>query len=183
MNPAHCKILYDLQLQWPKKFQLCHNWMDLYLFQQEVLLEEECRKIPGLRDENIPKEAHRYKETPYQGGGNIQEKVVVMIMLIESHIEIKDPLTVGDTQIRVEGHLIEEDILIESLLGGDIPIGMEDPLEEDTQEEDPLMEMEDPWTSWWTRTTRSSRLPWTGETYNSTDSSGNIGYICTREYF
>ena len=45
----------------------------------------------------------------------------------------------------MEGHLIEEDTLIEDILGEDIPIEMEDPLEEeDTQEEDPLMDMEDP---------------------------------------
>ena len=78
-----------------------------------------------------------YKEPPYQEGENIQEKVVVMIMLIEGHIEIRDPLREGDIQINVEGHLIEEDILIEDLLGEDIPIEMEDPLEEeDTQEGD-----------------------------------------------
>ena len=53
-----------------------------------------------------------YEEPPYQEGGNSQEKVVMMIMLIEGHIEIKDPLTEGDIQIKVEGHLIEEDILI-----------------------------------------------------------------------
>ena len=86
-----------------------------------------------------------YRETLYQEGGNIQEKVLRVIMLIEDHIGIRDPLTAGDTQIRVEGHLIKEDIWIESLQGGDILIGMEDPLEkEDTQKEDPLMEMEDP---------------------------------------
>ena len=64
----------------------------------------------------------------------------MMIMFIEGHIGIRDPLREGDIQIRVEGHLIEEDILIEDLLEGDIAIEMEDPLEEeDTQEEDPLM--------------------------------------------
>ena len=61
------------------------------------------------------------------------------------------PLREEDIQIKVEGHLIEEDILIEDLLGEDIPIEMEDcPKEVDTKEEDPLMvedplmEMEDP---------------------------------------
>ena len=75
----------------------------------------------------------------------------MMIMLMEGYIEIGNPLKEGDIQIKVEGHLIEEDILIEDLLGEDIPIEMEDPLEEkDTQEEDPmmvedpLMEIEDP---------------------------------------
>ena len=79
-----------------------------------------------------------YEEPPYQEGGNIQEKVVMMIMLIQGHIEIGDPLREGDIQIKVEGHLIEENILIEDLLGEDILIEMEDPPEEeDTQEEDP----------------------------------------------
>ena len=86
-----------------------------------------------------------YKEPPYQEGGNIQEKVVMMIMLVEGHIEIEDPLKEGDIKIKVEGHLIKEDTLVKYLLGEDIPTEMEDPLqEEDTQEEDPLMEMEDP---------------------------------------
>ena len=99
------------------------------------------------------------KEPPCQEGGNIQEKVVMMIMLIEGHIRDWDPLREGDIQIKVEGHLIKkEDILVEDLLGEDIPIEMEDPLEEKDipgggppdgnggplMEEDPLMEMEDP---------------------------------------
>ena len=46
-----------------------------------------------------------YKEPPYQEGGNIQEKVVMMTMLIEDHIEIEDPLREGDIQIKVEDHL------------------------------------------------------------------------------
>ena len=48
--------------------------------------QEESR----LQDENNPKEAYMYKEPPYQGG-NIQEKVVIMIMLAEGHIEIRPP--------------------------------------------------------------------------------------------
>ena len=80
-----------------------------------------------------------YKEPPCQEGENIQEEVVMM-MIIEGHIEIKDPLREGDIQIKVDGPLTEEDTLIEDLLEEDTPIEMEDPLEEeDTQEED----------SWW----------------------------------
>ena len=67
------------------------------------------------------------KEPPYQEGGNIQEKVVMMTKLLEGHIEIEDYLREGDIQIKVEGHLIKEDTLIEDLLGEDIPIEMEDP--------------------------------------------------------
>ena len=51
----------------------------------------------------------------------------MMTMLIEGHIEIKDPLKEEGIQIKVEGHLIEEDTLIGDLLGEDIPIEMEDP--------------------------------------------------------
>ena len=70
-----------------------------------------------------------------------------------------------DIQTKVGDPLTKEDTLMEDLLEEDIPIGMKNPLEEeDTQEEDPLMVedllvMEDPWTSWWTRTTRPSRTP------------------------
>ena len=68
-----------------------------------------------------------YKEPSYKEGENIQKKVVMVIMLVEGHIEIGDPLREGDIQIKVEGHMIEEDILREDLLGEDIPIEMEDP--------------------------------------------------------
>ena len=37
-----------------------------------------------------------YKEPPYHKEGNIQEKAVMMIMLIEDHIGIRDPLKEGD---------------------------------------------------------------------------------------
>ena len=57
-----------------------------------------------------------YKKPPCQEGGNIQEKVAMMTMLIEDGIEIEDPLRGGDTQIKVEGHLIAEDTLIGDLL-------------------------------------------------------------------
>ena len=53
------------------------------------------------------------------------EKAVMMIMSIEDHIGIGDPLKEGDIQVKVEGHLIKEDIQIEDLLGEDIPIEME----------------------------------------------------------
>ena len=83
------------------------------------------------------------KEPLHQEGGNIQEKVVMM-MIIEGHIGIGDPLREGDIQIKVEHPMTGEDTLIEDLLEEDTPIEIEDPLtEEDTQEDDPLMEMED----------------------------------------
>ena len=125
--------------------------MGQYLFQQEILSGDECQKILDLRDGDIPKVAITYKEPLYHEEGNIQEKAVMMRMSIEDHIGIRDPLKEGGIQVRVEGHLIKEDIWIEDLLGEDIPIGMEGLLEEeDILEEDPLMvegplmEMEDP---------------------------------------
>ena len=36
-----------------------------------------------------------YKDHPYHEGGNIQEKVVMMRMLIEGHIEIGESLREG----------------------------------------------------------------------------------------
>ena len=87
-----------------------------------------------MRDRNIPKVAHTCKKPPYHEEENIQEKAVMMIMSIEDHIGIGDPLKEEDTQIKVEGHLIEEDI----------PIEMEGlPEEKNILEEDPLM-VEDP---------------------------------------
>ena len=63
--------------------------------------------------------------------------------------EVRDPLKEEGSQIRMGDCLIEVDILI----------GIEDLLEEeDILVEDPLMEMEDPWTSQWARTTRSKDL-------------------------
>ena len=83
------------------------------------------------------------RRLPCQEGGNIQEEMAMM-MTIEGHTEIGDPLREGDIQIKVGDPLTEEDTLIEDLLEEDIPIEMEEPLEEgDTQEEDLLMEMED----------------------------------------
>ena len=68
-----------------------------------------------------------YKGPPCQEEGNIKEKIAMMIMIIEDHIEIKDPLREGGIQIKVEDHLIEEDTWIWDLLEEDIPIEMEDP--------------------------------------------------------
>ena len=62
----------------------------------------------------------------HQEGWNIQEEMA-MVMIIEGHIEIKDPLRKGDIQTRVGDPLTEEDILIEDLLEEDVPIEMEDP--------------------------------------------------------
>ena len=84
-----------------------------------------------------------YKEPLHCKEGNIQKRVVMMVIPTGDHIEIGDPLKEGDIKVIVEGHQIKEDI----------PIEMEGlPEEEDILEEDPLMmenplmEMEDPLT-------------------------------------
>ena len=51
-----------------------------------------------------------YKEPPYHKGGNIQEKVMMMIMLIKDHIGIGDPLKEGDILVKVEGPLLHPDV-------------------------------------------------------------------------
>ena len=50
----------------------------------------------------------------------IQEEIAMM-MIIEDHIEIEDPLREGDIQTKVGDPLTEEDTLIEDLLEKDIP--------------------------------------------------------------
>ena len=93
-----------------------------------------------MQDENIPKEAPIFKGPSYHKEGNTLDRVVRMIIPIGDHIGIGDPLKEEDIQVRVEGHLIKEDI----------PIEMEGLLEEDILEEGhlmvegPLMEIEDP---------------------------------------
>ena len=59
-----------------------------------------------------------------QEGENTQEERVIM-MVLEGHIGIKDPLLEGDIQTKVVDPLIEEETLMEN------PLVMEDPLEED----------------------------------------------------
>ena len=73
-------------------------------------------------------------------GGNILVRVVMILIVVEEHLEIEDSLKEEDTKVRMGGHQIEEAIGIEDTLGEGIHIEMGDPLEE----EDPLMEMEDP---------------------------------------
>ena len=61
-------------------------------------------------EDRFPKVACMYKEPLYHEGENIQKRVVMMIIPTGDHIEIGDPLTGGDTQIKVEDHQIKEDI-------------------------------------------------------------------------
>ena len=89
------------------------------------------------------------KGLPCQGE-NIQEETAI-IMVLEGHIEIGDPLREGDIQTKVgdplmkEDTLMEDPLVMEDPLEEDILIGMGDPLEEDMLVEDLLMDMEDPW--------------------------------------
>ena len=66
-------------------------------------------------------------------------RVVMILIVVEEHMEIEGPLKEEDTKVRMGGHQIEEAIGIEDTLGEGIQIKMGDPLEE----EDLLMEMED----------------------------------------
>ena len=94
----------------------------------------------GLQNENIPKEAHIFKGPLCHEKGNIPERVVMILIIVEDHIEIKDPLKEGDIKVRMEGHQIEEGTRIEDTLGVGTQIKMGDPLEEEVH----LMEMENP---------------------------------------
>ena len=67
-------------------------------------------------------------------------RVVMLLIVVEEHMEIGDLLKEEDIKVRMGGHQIEVAIRIEDMLGEGIQIGMEDPLME---MEDPLMEMED----------------------------------------
>ena len=67
-------------------------------------------------------------------------RVVMILIVVEEHMEIEDLLKEEDTKVRMGGHQIEEAIRIEDTLGESIQIERGDPLEE----EGPLMEMEDP---------------------------------------
>ena len=134
---------------------------------------------------DISKKVHIFKELPHHAEGNILE--IVVMIIIEDHIEIEDPLKEKGIQTRVEDHLIE----------GGIPIGIEDLLEEeDTLEEDPLMvedplmemedpqtEMEDPLDPQWTRTIRTSRTSWTSKTCDSAATPYNARHLHFGGYF
>ena len=57
----------------------------------------------GLWNENVPKEAHIFKEPPSHER-NIQEGVVMILLMVGDYTEIKDPLKEGDIKVRIEGH-------------------------------------------------------------------------------
>ena len=99
--------------------------MDLYLSQQET--EDDCQKILGLWNENVPKEEHIFKGPPRHEEGNMPERVVMILIMIGDHMGIEDPLKEGDIKVRMEGHQIEEGTRIKDILGEGTPIEMGDP--------------------------------------------------------
>ena len=119
-----------------------------------------------------------YGELLQSGKRNTLKKEMAM-MAIGNHSKTKDPMIEEDTLMEVGDPLIEmEDPLEEDTL---MEVG--DPLiEEDTLVEDPLMEKEDPWTPWRTRTTRPSRTTWACEANNCINPSGNLGLHSIRKY-
>ena len=90
-------------------------------------------KFLGQLNENPLKETHIYKGLPPPEEGNTERKTVIM-MVLEDHIEIGDPLMKEDILTKVGDPLTKEDTLIEDL-----------------QEEDILIEKGDPW---------KRRIPW-----------------------
>ena len=105
--------------------------MVLYLF--DLDLEEGCQRMQES-NKNLFEELLHYAE------GNIQVKVVMILIVIEEHMKMEGPLKEEDTKFRMGGHQMEEAIMIEDVLEEGIQIEMRDPLEE----EDHLMEIEDP---------------------------------------
>ena len=104
--------------------------MDLYLF--DLDLEEGYQRMQES-NKNL------FEELPHHIEENIYVRVVMILIVIEDHIEIKGSLKEEETKVRMGGHWIEEVIRIEDILGVGIQIEMGDPL----KEQDPLM-MEDP---------------------------------------
>ena len=101
-------------------------------------------KFLGQPNENPLKETHIYKGLSLLEEENIERKTVIM-MVLEGHVGIRDPLMKEDILTKVGDPLTKKDTLIEDLLEEDTLIEMGYPLEEeDTLAEDPLMEMEDP---------------------------------------
>ena len=104
--------------------------MVLYLFDLDP--EEEFQRIRES-DKNL------FKGLPHHTEENILAGVVMILIVMEDHIEMKGPLKEEGTKVRMEAHQIEEIVRIEDILKEGIQIKVEDPLDE----EDPLI-MEDP---------------------------------------
>ena len=103
-------------------------------------------KLLGQPNENPLEDTHLYQGLPLIEEENIEGKIVIM-MVMEGHIGIRDPLRKEDILTKVGDLLTEEGTLIEDPLEEDILIEMGDPLEEkDALEEGPPNG--DGWTPW-----------------------------------
>ena len=90
-----------------------HNWMDLYLFHLE--LEEDCQRIPDL-NKDISERVYIFEGLLHHVEGNILVRVVMMLIVIEDHMEIKDLLKEEDIKVKMGDHQTEEDIRMEDTL-------------------------------------------------------------------
>ena len=61
-----------------------------------------------------------FEELPHHVEENICVRVVVILIVIVEHMEIKGPLKEEDTKVRMGGHQIEETIRIDDILEKDI---------------------------------------------------------------
>ena len=104
--------------------------MVLYLFGLD--LEEEFQRMQGSSRNHFEELLHHTEE-------NILARVVMTLIMMGDHIEIKGPLNEEGTKVRMGGCWMEETIRIEDILEEGIPIKVEGPL----MMEDPLM-METP---------------------------------------
>ena len=93
--------------------------MDLYLFHLE--LEEGCQRVQEL-NKDISKRVYIFEGLLHHTGGNILVRVVMILIAVEEHMEIRDPLKEEDIKVRMGGHQIEEAIRIEDNLGEGIQI-------------------------------------------------------------
>ena len=104
--------------------------MVLYLFDLDP---EEEFQTTRESDKNL------FKGLPHHAEENILVRVLMILIVMGDHIEIKGPLKEEGIKVRMEDHQIEKIIRIEDILKEGIQIKVGDPL----NEEDPLM-MEDP---------------------------------------
>ena len=88
---------------------------------------------------------NHFEELLHHTEENILMGVVMTLIMMGDHIEIKGNLNKEGTKVRVGGHWIEKTIRIEDILEEDMQIKVEDPLimEDLLMMEDPLM-MGDP---------------------------------------
>ena len=95
--------------------------MDLYLF--HLGLDKDCQRIQGLNKDNY-KRVYFSEELLHCTEGNILVRVVMILIVIEDHMEIIDPVKEEVVKVRMGGHQIEEAISIEDILEEGIQIKM-----------------------------------------------------------